>query len=117
EHARAIFVIVTQRLLKALANLLRNDRRSDQLRMRMFKAGACVLSVILKNRDMRDAPVETQRVVTCFISSQHVGDMGVCHQARNVRMIWTLNDDIVNPESSHTSPRAMNDPGLFDIRR
>ena len=95
---------MAQRLLEALPNLLRDDRRGDQLRMRMFEAGACVLSVILKNRDMRDAPVETQRVVTCFISSQHVGDMGVCHQARGVRMIWALDDDVVNPEPSHASP-------------
>ena len=108
---------MAQRLLEALANLLRDDRRGDQLRMRMFEAGACVLSVILKNRDMRDAPVETQRVVTCFISSQHVGDMGVCHQARGVRMIWALDDDVVNPEPSHASPRAVNDAGRFDIRR
>src|SRR2546430_7950318 len=73
----------------------------------MFKAGACVLSVILKNRDMRDAAIETQRVVTCFIGSQHVGDMRVRHQARSVRMIWALDDDVVNPEPSHASPRAV----------
>ena len=83
----------------------------------MFKAGACVLSVILKNRDMRDAAIETQRVVTCFIGSQHVGDMRVRHQARSVRMIWALDDDVVNPEPSHASPRAVNDAGRFDIRR
>ena len=116
EHALGVFVIVAQRLLEALANLLRDDRRGDQLRMRMFEAGACVLSVILKNRDMRDAPAETQRVVTCFIGSQHVGDMRIRHQARKVRMVWALNDDVMNPEPSHTSPRAVNDPGRFDIR-
>jgi len=83
----------------------------------MFEAGACILSVILKNRDMRDAAIKAQRVVTCFIGSQHIGDMGVCHQARGVRMIWALDVDVMNPEPAHASPRAMNDPGRFDIRR
>jgi hypothetical protein len=48
EHALAVLVIVAQRLLEALANLLRDDRRGDQLRVRMFEAGTCILSVILK---------------------------------------------------------------------
>ncbi len=99
EHAIAIVVKVAQSLLKALAHLKRGHGGRDHLGVRVFQAGAGVDSVILEDRNVRDARIEAQFIVASFIDMENFRHVGIGQQGQNLRVVGRLHDHIVNPEA------------------
>ena len=79
EHALAEFIVMAQSFVHPLANLVGDHGAGDELRMRMLEAGAGVGAVVLKKRDVSDTVVETEIVVSRFVTTQDIGHLGVGH--------------------------------------
>ena len=99
EHALAKVVKVSYRLLKALTHLERGHGRRDHLGVRVFQAGASVDSMILEDRNVRDARIEAEFIVASLIDMEDFRHVGIGHQGQNLSVVGRLHDHIVNPEA------------------
>ena len=107
EHAFAIVVIVSQSLLKALAHLQRNHWSRNHLGVRVFQAGAGVDSVILEDRNERDARVEAEFIVASFVDAEDFRHVGIGHQGHHLRVVGRLHDHIVDAEAVYRPARTV----------
>ena len=106
---------MAQGFREALTYLVGNDRRGDQLRVRMLEARARVRSVILEDSHVRDARIEAQFVVASLVGTKDVGDMHVGHDRHRPRVVGRLDDDVVHAESLDRAARAVDVAGGRDL--
>src|SRR3984885_10614273 len=107
EHAFANIVIVAQRLVQSVANLARNHRSRDQLRMRMLQAGAGIEPVVLEDRDVVHAMVQAQRVVPLLINTQNLPHLLLAEKCYAARVVRAVDDHFVESKTVNAPPQVL----------
>src|SRR6266446_4671746 len=74
ENAALFFVVVVPAVVDLFANAARDNRKRDQLRMRMFEGSAGGFSMILEDEDVAEALVVFQVEHAVAVSPQNVFD-------------------------------------------
>src|SRR5437762_2428891 len=70
EDAFAELIVVPQRLEHAIAHLVRDHWRGNELRMGMFQARSCCGAVVLEDGDLRNARVQADLVIPLLVYGQ-----------------------------------------------
>jgi hypothetical protein len=100
-----------------MADLVGDDGRGDQLRVRMLEARARIRTVLLDDGHMGDARIEAQLVAAGFVGAKDVGDVRVGYDRHRLRVVGRFDDHIMHAEALDAAARAVGGRRGRDLAR
>ena len=108
---------MTESLVHAVAYLVRDDWRGDELRMRMLQAGPGCGAIIFKDCDLRNARVSADLVIALLVNPKDRGHLIVREQRRRQGVVRRFHDHVVKPNPVDGPLGALNFAGWLSLGR